>query len=156
LPIASASASVITCAQAFHWFDAGRALQEFARVLQPEGHVCLFWNTRDTSYPAASIFENLIDKWNPEHVIGYRRKDWGERVAETRLFDRIEHLTYRQTVPMTLEEWIGLSRSISYVQSIGPEKVLQFEEDLTQRLVTLTSLDCVYQTELWCGMRPKF
>jgi SAM-dependent methyltransferase len=155
LPIASASASVVTCAQAFHWLDSGRALREFARVLQPGGHICLFWNTRDASYPAAAMFENLIDKWNPDHVIGYRRKDWGERIAETELYDHVEYHRYQQTVPMTMDDWIGLSRSISYVQSVGPEKVLRFEKDLTQSLGTLSNLDCVYQTQLWCGMCPK-
>ncbi len=151
LPIASASASVIICAQAFHWLEANQALREFARVLKPGGHLCLFWNTRDTAWPAPAMFEKLIDKWNPDRVIGYRRKDWGDRIADTRLFGRIDHLGFRQTVPMTVEGWIGLSRSISYIQSIGGAKVLSFEKELREELANLKSLECAYQSELWCA-----
>ncbi len=39
LPLANASANAITVAQAFHWFDADTALEEFARVLVPGGGI---------------------------------------------------------------------------------------------------------------------
>lgn len=39
MPLPDASIDVVTCAQAFHWFDHDRALAEIARVLRPGGHV---------------------------------------------------------------------------------------------------------------------
>jgi len=39
------SVALITCAQAFHWFDAARARQEFRRILIPDGWCALIWNT---------------------------------------------------------------------------------------------------------------
>lgn len=48
LPLETASADLITCAQAFHWFDLNRAKQEFARVLKSTGLVALIWNDRRT------------------------------------------------------------------------------------------------------------
>jgi SAM-dependent methyltransferase len=39
------SVSLITCAQAFHWFDVGAARREFARILSPGGWCALIWNT---------------------------------------------------------------------------------------------------------------
>src|SRR3954471_9902173 len=51
LPLADASADVITVAQAFHWFDHARALPELHRVLRPGGHLALFWNSRDLGDP---------------------------------------------------------------------------------------------------------
>lgn len=36
----------VTAAQAFHWFDRGKAKREFARILKPEGWVVLIWNER--------------------------------------------------------------------------------------------------------------
>ncbi len=35
LPLANRSVDAVTVAQAFHWFDARRALAEIARVLRP-------------------------------------------------------------------------------------------------------------------------
>jgi len=49
LPAGSVDAIVV--AQAFHWFDAIRALSEMHRVLRPGGRVALVWNRRDESVP---------------------------------------------------------------------------------------------------------
>src|SRR5262245_39857316 len=47
LPVASAEA--VLAAQAFHWFEWEAALQEFHRILKPNGLVILMWNERDES-----------------------------------------------------------------------------------------------------------
>ena len=46
IPMADASADLITAAQAFHWFDVMRARAECRRVLKPAGVVALIWNDR--------------------------------------------------------------------------------------------------------------
>lgn len=46
LPFAPACFSLVTVAQAFHWFDADRAWRELARVVRPGGHVAIVWNAR--------------------------------------------------------------------------------------------------------------
>ena len=43
--LADRSVSLVTCAQAFHWFDAARARGEFVRILAPGGWCALVWNT---------------------------------------------------------------------------------------------------------------
>jgi len=42
------SVDLVVAAQAFHWFDRGRARAEFKRVLRPSGWVSLIWNDRET------------------------------------------------------------------------------------------------------------
>jgi SAM-dependent methyltransferase len=39
------SVSLVTCAQAFHWFDPAGARREFRRILTREGWCALIWNT---------------------------------------------------------------------------------------------------------------
>lgn len=51
IPLGDASADVIVCAQAFHWFATAEALAEIHRVLRPGGLLGLIWNARDESLP---------------------------------------------------------------------------------------------------------
>ena len=44
--LADHSIDLITCAQAFHWFDHTKVREEFQRILKPQGHVALIWNFR--------------------------------------------------------------------------------------------------------------
>lgn len=55
------SVDLVAAGQAFHWFDAVRALREFARVLRSTGSVALFWNSRhsDTT-PFLRAYEALL------------------------------------------------------------------------------------------------
>jgi SAM-dependent methyltransferase len=49
IPLADDSIDVAFVAQAFHWFDPPRALNELHRVLVPGGGLGLIWNERDES-----------------------------------------------------------------------------------------------------------
>jgi ubiquinone/menaquinone biosynthesis C-methylase UbiE len=51
IPLADASVDAVVAGQAFHWFDLDRALPEIARVLRPQGRVCLIWNFRNEKIP---------------------------------------------------------------------------------------------------------
>ncbi|MHA6485108.1 class I SAM-dependent methyltransferase [Paenibacillus sp. strain BS8-2] len=51
----------IVCAQSFHWFDRTAAREEFSRILKPNGHVALIWNSRRTTgTPFLEQFEQLL------------------------------------------------------------------------------------------------
>src|SRR5215469_869003 len=47
LPFASGSIDAVTVAQAFHWFDAARAMAELARVIRVGGRLAVIWNSRE-------------------------------------------------------------------------------------------------------------
>ncbi|MGH9019948.1 MAG: class I SAM-dependent methyltransferase [Acidimicrobiales bacterium] len=51
IPLADASLDAVFVAQAFHWFDAPRALDEIRRVLRPGATLALLWNERDETVP---------------------------------------------------------------------------------------------------------
>ncbi len=60
IPLSAASADVVTCGQAFHWFDHGVALPEIARVLRAGGRLALVWNSRDDRDPWMARLSAII------------------------------------------------------------------------------------------------
>lgn len=57
------SVNLITCAQAFHWFDRALCKEEFKRILQPDGCIVLLWNERlvDTTLFLRGYEQLLLD-----------------------------------------------------------------------------------------------
>lgn len=62
LPLASASADAVVCAQSFHWFATGAALAEIRRALKPGGTLGLIWNVRDKSVAWVRALSRIIDR----------------------------------------------------------------------------------------------
>lgn len=60
IPLESASADAVVCAQAFHWFSTEAALAEIHRVLKTDGHLGLVWNVRDESVDWVAAITEII------------------------------------------------------------------------------------------------
>src|SRR3954470_16109136 len=56
IPLPDASVDAIVVGQAFHWFDASRALPEMVRVLRSGGRIGLLWNMYDDDVPWVKEF----------------------------------------------------------------------------------------------------
>lgn len=62
LPIGHSCIDAVTVAQAFHWFDQRRALDEMARVLRPGGTLALVWNHDDERDPMVRDVQAALDR----------------------------------------------------------------------------------------------
>jgi SAM-dependent methyltransferase len=111
-----ASRDVITCAQAFHWLDAPKALREFARVLLQGGRLALVWNVREQ----VTEFDRLYDAVLKDAEAAARAT--GHRVESGRSTDPAAGGHFREVrkvvapnpQPVDLEALLGRSRSTSY------------------------------------------
>lgn len=56
------SVDLITCAQAFHWFNTPETKTEFKRILKTGGNVALVWNNRDIEADDFAIAYELLLK----------------------------------------------------------------------------------------------
>ena len=78
IPLADATARVVTVAQAFHWFDPDRAPREIARVLTHDGMLAIVANVRDKANALQTALTELI----APHKGTYPNHDWPETLPE--------------------------------------------------------------------------
>lgn len=64
-----ASVSAVLAAQAFHWFEPETALEEFYRILKPDGFAVLLWNERDESDPLTRAYGAGVRKLTDAEII---------------------------------------------------------------------------------------
>jgi SAM-dependent methyltransferase len=109
-----ASLALVAVAQAFHWFDADRALAEFHRVLKPGGHVAVIWNVRGSS-PFMAGYEAALRRFSPEYPA---IQGGDEALARLREHPRVADPRQRE-VPngqvFDLDGLLGRAWSSSYV-----------------------------------------
>ena len=61
-------ADLVSCAQAFHWFDQPRAAAEFQRIAKTGGAVAVIWNQRRTSAAGfLADYEALLVKYGTDY-----------------------------------------------------------------------------------------
>ncbi len=117
LPLADASADVITVAQALHWFDLERALPELHRVLRPGGWLVLFWNMRDLEDPVQRGVEDLLGPMRAE-VPGQILGTWREPLEQSPLYGpaTVGQFTYEQL--FTTDDLCDRVASTSFVAAL--------------------------------------
>lgn len=80
IPLETASADALVCAQAFHWFATDAALAEIHRVLRPGGRLGLVWNVRDESVDWVAAITEIITPYEGDAPRFYKG-DWRKPFA---------------------------------------------------------------------------
>jgi SAM-dependent methyltransferase len=126
LPVGDHGFDVVVAAQAFHWFDADRALREAARMLKPEGRIALVWNHRDERIPWVRKLGRIIG--NQDH-----QTDPTDVLVSSKLFGYVEDATFRFWQPLRKAELRDLVVSRSNVAVMDPmaqERLLRKVDEL--------------------------
>ena len=161
-----ATADLVTAAQAFHWFEMDRALDEVARILKPAGGVALFWNVRDaTASPFLADYAALLHRFAEGGGDMGRYEATGRdelRAAFARhahAFEPLELTNLHQVVQVTDEEFIGMAFTASYVRvGKSPDEQDRFRLDLAALLGRHGLNDgrpfpVPYRIDLWTARR---
>jgi ubiquinone/menaquinone biosynthesis C-methylase UbiE len=59
----TATIDLVTVGQALHWFDCEAASREFARILKPNGHVCIVYNDRNNQDCFMKDYDQIVRKY---------------------------------------------------------------------------------------------
>ncbi len=119
-PLPDHSVDFITAGQAFHWFDAAQARQEFVRILVPGGWVVLLWNERQVgTSPFLQAYEQLLQDYSLDYETSRHRNFDVKTIAAF-----FEPSPFRQSVfanrqVLDYESLEGRLRSSSYTPEAG-------------------------------------
>lgn len=142
-----------TAGQAFHWFDAPSARDEFRRILLPDGWVALVWNARAyKDDPLMAGYEQVLNDFGMGyHTVRHRSHEGDLELLFTRGY---EFRGFIQTRALDYEMFWGGFLSASYAPLPGDpryaptEKALRGLFDTYQQNGQVTFL---YDTHLYFG-----
>jgi SAM-dependent methyltransferase len=131
------SVDLITCCQAFHWFEPLATLTEFHRILKPGGRVALMWNERDETDPFTQEHGAIIRAAAERQSFDIPDRKSATPLAESPLFTQYQVHTFTSSQPLNLEGLIGLALSASYIPKEGKdyEQMIADFQDLYKRWV---------------------
>ncbi|HEV2878099.1 MAG TPA: class I SAM-dependent methyltransferase [Candidatus Eremiobacteraceae bacterium] len=153
LPFPGASFVLVSCAQAFHWFEPHAAFSECARVPRPGGALAIFWKhaARDDTFTL--LCEQIIREWMGEEA-AIRSRDhavehesgwpvfWeyvaplGSQATGRSLVDGEKRLI-EFTLQRTALEFVGYQRSREKIRMVLGDRRDEFFDELTRRLDAL-------------------
>ena len=118
--LAAGSVSLVTAAQAFHWFDQAAARREFCRILRSGGWTALLWNHRiGGGTPFLAAYEELIRTYAPAYNEVARRYPDSQRMAEFFAPARMREERFGNSQTFDYEGLYGRVLSSSYVPRPG-------------------------------------
>jgi ubiquinone/menaquinone biosynthesis C-methylase UbiE len=150
LPFADASFDLISCAQAFHWFEPEAAFAECARVLRPGGTLAIFWKHAARDDQLTQTCEQIIREWLGEDAAVRSRDHASEHEAGWPVF--WEFAARPGDVPgerpfvdackvvidfelaRTADEFVGYQRSREKIRHVLGERRTDFLSELERRL----------------------
>ena len=161
LPLEDASVDAITVGQAFHWFDPQPALAEIARVLRSGGVMLMVWNARDEDVDWMNRWGDLVAEMGGGRPYSdHRERLWEDVVAESGLFEPLEHRSVPNEQSGTPEMVVERTRSTSFIAALPPDRHQHVLDEVAELVAThpdtrgLDHITIPYNTKIfWCRLR---
>ena len=111
------SVDLVTCFQAFHWFNPEPTLKEFARILKPGGILAAIWNNRDPQDRFTKEYSHLTQMASQNQ--SEMRYGTERFLRNTDLFSPVRHLIFPYSQILDCKALIGRAMSTSYIPKQG-------------------------------------
>lgn len=151
---------MVSMASSFHWVDFNRGLQEFHRILRPDGRFVALWNPRlIEANPVLVEIEAEIARLKP---VVKRVSSGASGITETLteqlnahpLFTDVVYVEGRHVSMQTPEHYLGVWRSVNDVRfQLGEENWAKFLNFVEQKIAKMDSIVTVYKTRAWSARR---
>jgi SAM-dependent methyltransferase len=151
IPLDTASADLVTVAQAFHWFEGDAALAEIHRVLRPGGRLALVWNRRVTEDPVNQAIEAILAPHRAE-VPTHRWNHWRATFERTTLFGPLEEHVFPSEQRLNADGMADRIGSISFIASL-PDKERANAQEEARALAAGGPVTVPYRTEVQIAER---
>jgi SAM-dependent methyltransferase len=116
--LSDACVDLVTCFQAFHWFNPEPTLQELQRILKPSGRLAVVWNNRDQDDEFTQNYTQLIKTASNQHPAESRLESISPLLFSD-LFTQVHCHTFNYRQALNLEGLIGRAQSVSYLPQTG-------------------------------------
>jgi ubiquinone/menaquinone biosynthesis C-methylase UbiE len=153
IPVDDGAVDAITVAQAFHWFDADRAVAEIARALRPGGGLGLIWNTFDTSVSWVETLRTLVGVHRHGEP-AYGHTCWRDAFTATRLFEPLDQHTFALVQELETEELVDRIGSTSYIATLDEAERRQLFDEIRALVAEIPRpLRLAYRTDTYVTRR---
>jgi SAM-dependent methyltransferase len=128
------SIDLITCFQAFHWFNPEPTLQEFHRILKPKGILALVWNNRDKEDIFTNEYSKIVKAVSQNHPAESRMNQL-EPLINTPYFKNLREYTFENIQELDFDGLMGRAMSSSYIprEGEGFEQIVSNLQELYQQ-----------------------
>lgn len=148
LPVASGSFDTVVVAQAFHWFDWPRALDDIHRVLRQGGHLVTVWNVKQRTAGWFEAYTEIVDRHagdTPRHS----DMTWRAAIDDDDRCELVDDWGVEHPQPVDEDGVVARALSTSYIAALGDDERAEVVADLRRVLAGVAEpLEFPYRSEL--------
>jgi SAM-dependent methyltransferase len=149
------SVHLITCAQAFHWFDRVKARAEFCRILKTNGMLALIWNERlDDASEINREYDDMLKRMAPEYQTVSHRHVGLEEIRSFFASGEVLASGFPNDQILDREEFLGRLISSSFVPNVGQpghREIVEAAGKIFDAHQTGGKISFSYETKLYLG-----
>ena len=146
---------LITCAQAFHWFDRVQTRLEFSRILESNGWTALIWNERrDDASPINGAYDNLLKAMVPDYQNVSHRRVAEEDIRAFFAPGEVKLRIFANYQILHLDGFLGRLISSSYVPNLGQpghQEIVEAAKKIFEAHQAGGKITFEYETKVYLG-----